>query len=47
MILKVDGHTLVQMQLPDPNDTDPHPRIILNGRGLHAGDSVGFDVALT
>lgn len=40
MILKVDGHTLVQIQLPDPNDTDPHPRIILNGRGLHAGDSV-------
>ena len=40
MILKADGHTLMQIQLPDPDDTDPHPRIWLNGRGLHAGDGV-------
>lgn len=26
-----------QLQLPDPNDTDPHPRLLLNGYGIHAG----------
>lgn len=40
MILKIDGHTLMQIQLPDPNDEDPHPRIMLNGRGLHAGEGI-------
>lgn len=40
MMIKVDGHTLMQIQLPDPSDTDPHPRIILNGWGLHAGQGV-------
>jgi len=40
MMLKVDGYTLMQIQLPDPNDEDPHPRIMLNGRGLHAGEGI-------
>lgn len=40
MMIKVDGHTLMQIQLPAPDDTDPHPRLILNGWGLHAGQGV-------
>ena len=27
---------LVQFQLPDPADTDPHPRLFLEGQGIHA-----------
>lgn len=26
-----------QLQLPDPTDRDPHPRLLLNGYGIHAG----------
>ena len=26
-----------QIQLPDQNDSDPHPRLLLNGDGIHAG----------
>ena len=29
---------LVQLQLPDPADADPHPRLFLEGRGIHAGE---------
>ena len=29
---------LGQIQLPAPEDTDPYPRLLLNGRGIHAGD---------
>ena len=28
---------LGQIQLPAPEDTDPYPRLLLNGRGIHAG----------
>lgn len=28
----------VQLQLPDPADADPHPRLLLDGRGIHAGE---------
>ena len=28
-----------QITLPDPNDHDPHPRILVNGRGIHAGET--------
>jgi len=28
-----------QIQLPDPSDTDPHPRLLLDGYGIHAGQS--------
>ena len=28
---------IAQLQLPDPADTDPHPRLLLEGRGIHAG----------
>ena len=27
----------VMIQLPDPADDDPHPRLLLEGRGIHAG----------
>ena len=28
---------IAQLQLPDPADADPHPRLLLEGRGIHAG----------
>jgi hypothetical protein len=28
-----------QLQLPDPADADPHSRLLLEGRGIHAGES--------
>ena len=28
-----------QLKLPDPSDTDPHPRLLLDGYGIHAGES--------
>ena len=27
---------VAQLQLPDPADADPHPRLLLEGRGIHA-----------
>ncbi len=29
---------IAQIQLPDPTDDDPHPRLLLEGRGIHAGE---------
>lgn len=26
-----------QLKLPSSNDTDPHPRLLLDGYGIHAG----------
>lgn len=28
-----------QILLPDPNDQDPHPRLMVDGYGIHAGES--------
>ncbi len=28
-----------QLKLPAPNDSDPHPRLLLDGYGVHAGQS--------
>ena len=28
-----------QLKLPSPNGTDPHPRLLLDGYGIHAGES--------
>lgn len=28
---------IAQLQLPDPADADPHPRLLLEGYGVHAG----------
>lgn len=27
-----------QLRLPDPSDQDPHPRLLLDGYGIHAGN---------
>ena len=32
-----DKETVAQLQLPDPADADPHPRLLLEGDGVHAG----------
>ncbi|MDY3690987.1 MAG: hypothetical protein SO072_03345 [Dysosmobacter sp.] len=33
----LDTKRISQLRLPDPRDTDPHPRLLLNGYGIHAG----------
>ena len=33
------NEAIAQLQLPDLADTDEHPRLTLNGEGIHAGDS--------
>ena len=33
-----DGTKIVQIKLPDPADTDPHPRLLVDGWGVHAGE---------
>lgn len=33
----VEKTKIVQIQLPDPADTDPHPRLLVDGWGVHAG----------
>ena len=32
-----DKEKVAQLQLPDPADADPHPRLLLEGDGVHAG----------
>lgn len=32
-----DKESIAQLQLPDPADADPHPRLLLEGYGIHAG----------
>ena len=32
-----DKERIAQLQLPDPADDDPHPRLLLEGEGVHAG----------
>ncbi len=27
-----------QIKLPSPNDHDPHPRLLVDGYGIHTGD---------
>ena len=34
-----DKERIAQLQLPDPTDRDPHPRLLLEGYGVHAGQS--------
>lgn len=31
--------SIAQIKLPDPADNDPRPRLLVNGRGIHAGES--------
>lgn len=37
--MSMNDDRFAQLQLPDPTDTDPHPRLLLDGRGIHAGES--------
>ena len=32
-----DKERIAQLQLPDLADDDPHPRLLLEGDGIHAG----------
>ena len=29
---------IAQLHLPDPADADPHPRLLMEGRGIQAGE---------
>ena len=33
---QIDGIEVAQIQLPNPLDDDPHPRLIFQGWGVHA-----------
>lgn len=35
--MKPYGKNISQLQLPSPDDHDPHPRLLLDGEGIHAG----------
>lgn len=35
--MKYENMNIAQIQLPDPSDTDPHPRLMVDGYGIHAG----------
>lgn len=37
MLNKFEKKGIYQIQLPDPTDKDPHPRLLVNGSGIHAG----------
>lgn len=37
--MSMNDDRIAQLQLPNPTDTDPHPRLLLDGRGIHAGES--------
>ena len=36
---QIDGIEVAQIQLPNPLDDDPYPRLIFQGWGVHAGDT--------
>jgi len=36
--MKIDGIAVQQIMLPDAHDTDPHPRLMFNGYGIHTGE---------
>ncbi len=36
---KWNKEQIVQLKLPSPEDLDPHPRLLLDDYGIHAGDS--------
>lgn len=37
MILNQTPQKVAQLKLPNPADADPHPRLLLEGDGIHAG----------
>ena len=36
---QIDGIEVAQIQLSDPLDGDPYPRLMFQGWGVHAGDT--------
>ena len=38
-----DKERIAQLQLPDPADADPHPRLLLEGYGVHAGQGIMYN----
>lgn len=36
---QIDGIEVAQIQLPNPLDGDPHPQLMFQGWGVHAGDT--------
>lgn len=38
-----DKERIAQIQLPDPADDAPHPRLLLEGYGIHPGSVLGSD----
>lgn len=36
--LRCDGYDVYQIQPPATGDPDEHPRLMVNGEGIHAGD---------
>lgn len=37
--MKWDKERILQLQLPDLMDDDPHPSLLLDGKRIHAGQS--------
>lgn len=37
MLNRFEKSGIYQIQLPDPSDRDPHPRLLVGGCGIHAG----------
>lgn len=35
--MEYDKTMISQIKLPDPSDKDPHPRLVIDGDGIHAG----------
>lgn len=38
IVMKFNKRGIAQIQLPDPQDDDTHPYLLLEGRRVHAGD---------
>lgn len=36
--MKLNGYRVAQIHLPESHDTDPHPRLLFQGWGIHAGE---------
>ena len=36
--IMAEEERIAQIQLPDPLDTAPYPRLLIDGRGIHAGE---------
>ena len=39
-VLKCSGYHVYQILPPAPDDQDEHPRLLINGEGIHAGEQL-------